>query len=294
MSIVTRVIFIAVYIFFFLNLSYAQTATQHKAQKIVEELCDSTWQGRPTSKHTSDLFQKFLKKHRGQLRLSSLSFQYVKDSTLVEGKNLLLHSVPLKRAEILIIAHYDHLGNGGTKSKEITRTCIHPGADDNASGVATALLLADTLLRNHINQNFVVAFTSGHEDGLHGSKHLALQAVKKKWPVSLIINLDMVGRLDAASHKLRVETNVPIKEYNTPKLQTSIQPVSSWGEHTAFLQEFSIVFVTTGLHDDYHRCTDTPEKINYEGIETIVNYLNRAICDALIVFDKHFVFKQKE
>lgn len=292
MSINARVFFLSIYIFFFLNLSHAQITTQQKARKIIEELCDSTWQGRPTSKHSSDLFQKFLKKYVSHLNVSTQVFKYTKDSTVIEGKNFLLHSGLLKKSKVLIVAHYDHLGSGGRKSKELNRQCVHPGADDNASGVAAALLLTDILCKNHNSKNFAVAFTSGHEDGLYGSKHLASQAIRVKWPVSLVINLDMVGRLDTTSRKLRVETNAPIKEYNTPELQTTMQQVSSLGEHTAFLnQKISVAFVTTGLHDDYHRCTDTPEKINYEGIETIVNYLSRTICDALIVLDKHLIFK---
>ncbi len=192
--------------------------------------------------------------------------------------------IPGKKPEfsgqsVVIGAHYDHLGLGWPDVRGENRGKVHPGADDNASGVALLIELAGELRKNLSPDRSVVfvAFT-GEESGKRGSQYYA--AHQQQFPVEKCIgmlNLDTVGRLGkkkllvlgagsarewvhifrGASYVTGVET-----EMVSEKLDSSDQI------------SFEIVGVPavqlfTGPHPDYHRPTDTPDKIDGEGLEKV-------------------------
>lgn len=262
--------------------SSAQSTREILPQKMIAELCDSSWVGRPTGPATSKLFHTWVNKYKSNVSLQTQRFSYLKDGSKIFAKNFLLSSKKNAVSHLYIIAHYDHLGSGGIKSKEVNKTCIHPGADDNASGVALALMLFDSLQKNFAYLQPTIVYTSGHEDGMYGSKALAKLISNKLYPYTWIINLDMVGRLDTISKKIRVETNILWPDVMTDNIMPSVQQIHSVGEHSAFLQNnLWVTFITTGSHNDYHRCTDTPDKINIEGIENLRNYLIAVIAQKI-------------
>ena len=186
---------------------------------------------------------------------------------------------------IVIGAHYDHLGkNEHHHSTEMdSEGLIHNGADDNASGVSAVLELARMFSENEKieDANFIFAFFSGEEDGLMGSKAFA-EDVKEKYPnVVTMINLDMVGRLnkDKALTVGGVGTS-PV----FPDLIERFKPagfniaIDSAGigpsDHTSFyLKDIPVLFMFTGTHQDYHKPSDDEEKINYNGLRFITDYV---------------------
>ena len=251
-----------------------------RAKHIVHTLSSPEWAGRPANLITASKFNLLLNNELQDFKISPSKFTFEAKGEQMEAINFVVKAKKTSPT-ILVIAHYDHLGTGEGKSREIGKACTHFGADDNASGVALAILLADTLQKLGLfAANVAIAFTSAHELGLFGSQNLAQSKCWKSGLPATIINLDMVGRLDPRSSTLRVETtsNDPIPDGKAHGLNILREPLQTKGEHSAFeSSDRKLTFVTTGIHDDYHRCSDTSDKINYLGILQIRNYLTTLI-----------------
>jgi hypothetical protein len=186
---------------------------------------------------------------------------------------------------IVIGAHYDHLGrNEHHNSTDINSFGeIHNGADDNASGVAAVLEIARKLMENDITEssNFVFAFFSGEEDGLVGSKAFLEDSVFHSLKINCMLNLDMVGRLDSLNnlHVGGYGTSPIFPKYLEMNNQFNLKlGIDSSGvgpsDHTSFyLKNIPVLFFFTGTHDDYHKPSDDVEKVNFEGVEIITNYV---------------------
>ncbi|MGZ3707918.1 MAG: M28 family peptidase, partial [Bdellovibrionota bacterium] len=191
---------------------------------------------------------------------------------------------------VIIGAHLDHLGNGGEGSLEPSRSGIHPGADDNASGVAAIVDVARRVRGNSlyvgaevaispsINCYIFAAFT-GEEIGIAGSSKLAELLEQKKFHPKAMLNLDMVGRL--LGNKLIIFGTDTAKEWKGWVQQVCANhhlecPGGGDGygpsDHMAFyLKKIPVLHFFTGPHLDYHRTTDTFEKINSTGIIQTAN-----------------------
>lgn len=186
-------------------------------------------------------------------------------------------------------AHYDHLGWGGAGSMVPGKREIHPGADDNASGVAVLLEAARILAANteRLRRDvFVIAF-AGEEEGLLGSAAF----VKAQDEDALddfvgMVNLDMVGRLNEDKKLLvfgapsgREFEDVLDRLAGAYGLELEVTG-DSYGpsDHASFLsREIPAVHFFTGAHSDYHRPSDTPEKLNYEGMARVVKMTARMV-----------------
>lgn len=203
----------------------------------------------------------------------------------ITGLNVIGHLNNGREQTIVIGAHYDHLGrNEHHNSTDInSEGKIHNGADDNASGVATVLEIARELVENDITEssNFVFAFFSGEEDGLVGSKAFLEDSVFQSLKISCMLNLDMVGRLDSLN-KLHVggfgTSPVFPPTLSTNNLFNLRIEIDSSGvgpsDHTSFyLKNIPVLFFFTGTHADYHKPSDDVEKVNFEGLEIITNYV---------------------
>ena len=204
-----------------------------------------------------------------------------------KGNNVIGYLDNGAKKTIVIGAHYDHLGlnEHHHSTKMNSEGEIHNGADDNASGVAGVLELARMFSQNKIkeNVNYVFVLFSGEEDGLIGSKEIA-KNIKELYPnVTAMINMDMIGRLD--DKKALVIGGVgsspsfpEIIEKNKPSGFVITQEMSGVGpsDHTSFyLKDIPVLFFFTGTHTDYHKPSDDEDKINYYGVENIVNYVFR-------------------
>ena len=171
----------------------------------------------------------------------------------------------LKNEYIIIGAHFDHLGMGGqgSSSRAPDTVGVHHGADDNASGVAMMLELAEKFARtkgSHKRSIIFIAF-SGEEEGLLGSKHFTDDPGIDLSKVNAMLNLDMVGRLNDTSmlQISGVGTAVGLKELIYSKSDTSVIKLKlseeGYGpsDHSSFyFKNIPVLFYFTGAHLDYH------------------------------------------
>lgn len=182
---------------------------------------------------------------------------------------------PLLKEEVIVIgAHYDHLGYGETGSLATDPDGIHYGADDNASGTAGLIELARVLAaeRKNLKRSVLfIAFTA-EEQGLIGSARFTRDPTVPLEKMVAMINMDMIGRLK--NNRLTIggigtspEWRELIERVNNGSFQI-MEDRSGMGasDHTSFyLKNIPVLFFFTGIHEDYHRPTDTWDKINYEG-----------------------------
>ena len=188
----------------------------------------------------------------------------------------------LKDEYIIFGAHFDHLGMGGpgSGSRALDTIGIHHGADDNASGVAMMIELAEKFARtkgSHKRSIICLAF-SGEEEGLLGSKHFTDDPGINLSKVNAMLNLDMVGRLNETNNLQisGVGTASVLKEVIYTNSDTSVIKLTLSDEgygpsdHSSFYgKNIPVLFYFTGAHMDYHTPGDTWEKINYKGMVEI-------------------------
>lgn len=188
---------------------------------------------------------------------------------------------------IFLGAHYDHLGYGevGSLATDSESTLIHNGADDNASGTALVLELAEYFagLKEKkpevFNTNIVFGFWSGEEIGLVGSANFASKLDTASINHIAYLNFDMVGRskdnnlsiqgLGSANEwrKLFEKKNI-MAGFN---LAMSDDPYLPTDATSFYKMGIPVVAFFTGLHTDYHKPSDTYEKINYEDMQRIAD-----------------------
>lgn len=199
----------------------------------------------------------------------------------------------LKNEAVVIGAHYDHLGKGGAGSITPDSTEIHHGADDNASGTAALIELARQFsgLKNNKRTLIFIAF-SGEEEGLLGSRFYVNNPVFPLAKTIAMINLDMIGRLNEG--KLTIDGTGTAREWSelvkrkneilfdsengygvAKKLNLQLNEDGFGpGDHSSFYgKQIPVLFFFTGTHNDYHKPTDTADKINYEGLKQITSYV---------------------
>ncbi|MXW01879.1 MAG: M20/M25/M40 family metallo-hydrolase [Holophagales bacterium] len=189
----------------------------------------------------------------------------------------------LAKPWVVIGAHYDHLGRGrggNSLARPDEKDAIHLGADDNASGTAAVLAAARQLREMGHDRNVALAFWSGEELGLLGSADFVDDAVIPTDQIAAYVNLDMVGRV--RGNRLTVQAvgsspawtglveaaNVPVGfdlgMQTDPYLPTDTSSFNSAGVPT--------VNLFSGSHEDYHRPTDTPDRINYDDLERVARF----------------------
>lgn len=192
-------------------------------------------------------------------------------------------SDPQLRNEYVIIgAHFDHLGMGGTgsSSRKQDTVAVHYGADDNASGVAMMLELAEKFSKTEgSNRRSIVCVAfSGEEEGLLGSKQFVNEPPIDLSKVNAMINLDMVGRLneDKTLQISGVGTAAGLKDLVISNTDTTVIKLAMSDEgygpsdHSSFYgKDIPVLFYFTGAHEDYHTPDDTFESINYDGMVKI-------------------------
>lgn len=207
------------------------------------------------------------------------------DGEGVSGRNVIGYVDNKSDRTIIIGAHFDHLGMGGQGSLHRGDSAIHNGADDNASGTAALIALADKLKREEHTSNFLFIAFSGEENGLWGSNYFVKHPTIDLKTVNYMINMDMVGRLNAENTLAinGVGTSpsfgpvLDLANADSLKLVTSESGVGP-SDHTSFyLQDLPVLHFFTGQHEDYHKPGDDSEKINYEGLLLVVKYIGRLV-----------------
>lgn len=184
---------------------------------------------------------------------------------------------------IALGAHYDHLGRGshGNSLAEKTEAGqIHHGADDNASGSAAVLAVAEALAKQPRRRNVLLGFWSAEEIGLIGSNAFVNAPPVPATDIAAYFNFDMVGRMHDNKLTLQAVGTSPtwrklIEQANVAAgfdlvLQDDpYQPTDVASFNQAGVP--SLAFFT-GTHADYHRPSDTADKINYEDLDRVVQF----------------------
>lgn len=302
-----------------IHLGYSQGESVERVQKIVEYLASDQLEGRETGKEGEKLAADFIIE---KMKLSGLSpkgtesylqqfsvtpkanpHSQTADTTRkpINGKNVIGYIDNAAKNTIVFGAHYDHLGKGGEGSLYAGKEPqIHNGADDNASGVALLLELAEDIKKDDQlkGNNYLFIAFSGEEKGLWGSNYFSKNATINLESVNFMINFDMVGRLDRdkglAINGVGTSPSwmEKIEEANEDGLEliTSESGVGP-SDHTSFyLQDIPVLHFFTGQHEDYHKPSDDADKVNYEGIVTIkkmlLNLLNLLNDEEKLEFSK--------
>lgn len=200
-------------------------------------------------------------------------------------------SDPQLRNEVVVIgAHYDHLGMGGSGSRfEGREPAIHHGADDNASGTAGILELAEYFAsqKEAPRRSLVFIGFSGEEMGLLGSAFYVRQPTTPLDRTVAMVNLDMIGRSKGDTVQVLGTQTSPqweslLKAVNREvplNLKTS-GGGSGFGasdQASFYARDVPVLFFFTGVHEDYHRPTDTWEKINAPGEAKILRFVAAAV-----------------
>ena len=207
------------------------------------------------------------------------------DTIKIDTRNVIGYMDNKAKNTIILGAHFDHLGYGDENSLYRGDSAVHNGADDNASGVAALLLLAQTLKGRNLHNNYLFIAFSGEEKGLFGSNYFSKNPTIDLETVTYMLNMDMVGRLNEENALaingvgtspafMEVLENIGI---DTLKIVTSKSGIGP-SDHTSFyLKDIPVLHFFTGQHEDYHRPSDDANKINYEGLYAVTAYIDSVI-----------------
>jgi hypothetical protein len=174
---------------------------------------------------------------------------------------------------VIVGAHYDHLGLGGQHSLAPSKTgTVHPGADDNASGTAGVVELARWYAKQPKQKRGILFLNfAGEELGLLGSAYWAGHPELPIEKAVAMINMDMIGRVRAgkvyiggtstgSTFRALVEK---VKDKHGLNVEYSEGPAAGSSDHTSFISKHvPSLFFFSGLHSDYHKPSDTWEKID--------------------------------
>lgn len=229
-------------------------------------------------------YQDFTAKLR--VRKGVTDTPYVKTCNVV---GVIYGSDPVLSKEFIILgAHYDHLGMGGPSSKKPDTVAIHHGADDNASGTAGLLEIAEKLAANRalLKRSVILIAFGAEEQGLLGSKYFAANPMVPLSQIKLMINMDMIGRLNdqkqvhmggAGTFNGGMELMKSLGA--TLGLDADVHAGDVGGsDHVSFYKmKVPVIGLHTGGHPQYHTPEDTVDLINFAGERLVCEYIYRAI-----------------
>ncbi|WP_458628257.1 M28 family peptidase [Winogradskyella sp. PC D3.3] len=297
----------------FLSCKNEAKVAENKIKDDVTYLADDKLEGRQTGTEGEVLASEYLIKRFKEIGvqpkgtdgfLQSFSFKPKTDphsevefttnaDSTITGHNVVGFIDNNAKTTVVIGAHYDHLGFGGEGSLYRGEDkAVHNGADDNASGVAVMLNLASRLkVKNDQSKikdknNYLFLAFSGEEMGLLGSNYFSKNPTIDAASINYMINMDMVGRMKADSTLAVYGTGTsPIFKQtlrsNNDKFKI-VENESGVGpsDHTSFyLIDIPVLHFFTGQHEDYHKPGDDAEKLNYEGMNLIADYIYDIITD---------------
>lgn len=261
-------------------------------EETIETLSAAPASGRMVGSAGEEVAASYLSQ---QLRLAGLqplggdylsTFPATVNGVASTGRNLIAvlpATVPAPTQSIVIGAHYDHLGADANG-------VMFPGADDNASGVASVLEVARRLRQKATvrQRDLVVAFWSGEEWGCIGSR-AAIDMITKARQPAAYVNLDMVGRSDTRlsvegiSSSDSLEGLVTAAGASSPLTLDLVPWFGALTDVYTFANRGvpSLNFTTGNSHPDYHRTTDLASKIRYSGLGRITD-LTMAVVASLL------------
>lgn len=246
------------------------------SEKVAEAIMKTDW---PTAKAGTAA---------AKLYMANISLGYNETSTRTFSSNVLgyMEGTDKKDEIVFITAHYDHLGKRDT--------VIYYGADDDGSGTCAVLELAEAFSKAKAagkgpRRSIVFMTVSGEEKGLWGSQYYSDHPIYPLEKTSVDLNIDMIGRIDPT--RKQGDSMNYVYVVGDDKLSTDLRPISESvnkkyskleldykfndpndrqriyfrSDHYNFARKgVPIIFYFNGTHADYHRPTDTPDKINYD------------------------------
>lgn len=282
------------------------------SKAIVEYLASDELQGRYPSTCGDTLSADFFYNQLKKLGLTVKKQEFFIPRDSIYANNIYGY-IPNKSNNYIVIgAHIDHLGFGGrgSGSTRPDTVAVHNGADDNASGVAGVLYLAKRYSRiKGLNMGLIFVAFGAEERGVVGSAHFAANLPKihcnnkevelTKENIVAMVNFDMIGNLKdnaitlgGTGSAIEIDSlvNLSIEEFDN-KLKVTRSP-QGYGpsDHASFYAKgIPVFYITTGATEDYHTPFDTPDKINYEGIDLVANFAG-TIVDNLMRHNKQLSF----
>jgi len=234
--------------------------------------------------------------------LSKVNFKKVKTQNVVgyiKGSDK-----KLRNEYIVIGGHYDHLGFGGpaSSSRMPDSIAVHFGADDNASGIASIMEIAEKLAKNKkkLKRSVIVMAFGAEEIGLIGSKYFTSNPTVELKKIKAMINVDMVGRLKESKELFvgGVGTATESEDLLNSMLGKKDMKLgisyNGFGpsDHAAFyIENIPVFFFSTGAHADYHTPLDVIEMINFDGLKLLTDYIYELSVN-IINRNKNLSFKE--
>lgn len=261
------------------------------------ELASPAMEGRATATAGAEKARHFLIQRLQQLGVQACqqsylqSFEFSRGGRLMTGQNIVACLPAADNPEqaspaLLLAAHYDHLGMRQGK--------VHPGADDNASGVAALLALAQEILQKPLNRPVILAFFDAEEMGLLGSWAFVNHANFAAQQLAFMVNLDMVGRGDKGElyasgsyhfpalsrlvEHVAAQAETPILRLGHDRPEPAEQDWTKQSDHFPFFSK-GVPYLYFGVEDhaDYHGPGDSADKIPEEFYYASVRFLQRLI-----------------
>lgn len=211
----------------------------------------------------------------------------------------------LKNEYIVIGAHYDHLGVGGhgSGSRNPDTIAVHNGADDNASGVAAIIELAEKFNseKDKLRRSVILMAFGAEEMGLLGSQFFTNEPTIELKDIVVMVNFDMIGRFDNDKRTVMIAGTGTAEQFDellkkheeNSDISFSHSP-EGYGasDHSSFYGAgIPVMFFFTGAHQDYHTSADDADKINYEGEKEIIDFAYPLIIE-IINRDDKLVYKE--
>jgi hypothetical protein len=279
----------------------AQQIDSKKIQQHIKVLSNDSLEGRGTGTAGEKLALAYIQSQfkeiglqprgDGKLFTQKFAFKSGVHGTGVEGVayNVVGYIDNQAPTTIIVGGHFDHLGLG-LESGSLDanpKGKVHNGADDNASGTAGVIELARYFQNNKVKEknNLLFICFSGEEMGLYGSKYFTESPTIDLSKVDFMINLDMIGRLDA-KNGLQVSGSGTSAFWETllQKLSTAEVPIktdsSGMGpsDHTSFyLKNIPVLHFFTGSHSDYHKPSDDWDRVNVDGEVKVLTIVAKVI-----------------
>jgi hypothetical protein len=217
----------------------------------------------------------------GQVQIDSIVTKIKNVAAVLAGRG------PHADEFIVVGAHYDHLGLGQLGHMFGPVGSIYHGADDNASGTATILELASRVSQAPpLDRSIIFICFTGEEEGLIGSEYFIKHPPVPLDKVVAMVNLDMVGRvrdqtLDIGGQGTAKDFDVILAKADADsplKLKSVGRGGLGPSDHMSFaMRRIPVLFFFSGVHADYHRPTDTADKINYEGIAEVADFTENVV-----------------
>jgi hypothetical protein len=281
--------------------------TAENLQQCVNMLADDAFEGREAGSRGGRAACAYLsgELQRRHVQGAGIDGGFYQD--FGSGSRNLLARLPgsdpaLKDQYVIVSAHYDHVGYGKPNNSFGPIGRIHKGADDNASGVAGLLAIIDAFnkLPQHPRRSILFAFWDGEEQGLLGSRNWINNPTVPLDHVAIVLNMDMIGRL----RKEKVEVYGSRTSCNLRRFVAQENEGSNllldfhWemradSDHYPFYEKnVPVMMLHTGLHSDYHRPSDTADKVNSSGMREVAQLafrmaLDWAEADSLAGFRNH-------